>query len=452
VRSIFTLKGQRLADAAPPTACCKLADSGVRDMFALERSSASFGPNLSQKFQAANGSLLQSMTQSFQLPAKVAAQQLAVNRINTMVQAPPANWRLHTLFAPLMSHIMFQILESSVPRQQQQSPLSSAASMRKPRPVSAPVSTTSSSSAASAFSSLRDSAVATAGPSSLTFSRHLSSSSFACSPSTAGKPAAVRPISAVASHGAAATALPLHSVSISGGHINLVASGGSKLQQQNMALSLAAAAPVRVLVRAASAPRAFAHFRPSIRTPSAPRRTRVGGFGGEEEEEEGVTIDDGDGDGGDEVLLAMGNAINSWGRDRAKGSGRLASGAAAAAVPVEGASDTLSTNEMAKMGLLPDSMLQRKPRLPHLHPADCNPFLLNRTTGSSRSHHFFRRSGEVQFFLQLCCDTRALPVPLLNAGSQLTLPLSTGTAAQWQAALGSRGAEAMTADAVILRE
>jgi hypothetical protein len=57
-------------------------------MFALERSSASFGPNLSQKFQSANGSLLQSMTQSFQLPAKVAAQQLTVNRINTMVQAP----------------------------------------------------------------------------------------------------------------------------------------------------------------------------------------------------------------------------------------------------------------------------------------------------------------------------------------------------------------------------
>jgi hypothetical protein len=63
-----------------------LGGSGVRDMFALERSSASFGPHLAQKFQSANGSLLQTMTQSFQLPAKVAAQQLAVNRINTMVR------------------------------------------------------------------------------------------------------------------------------------------------------------------------------------------------------------------------------------------------------------------------------------------------------------------------------------------------------------------------------
>lgn len=87
--SIFTLSGQRLADAAPSPALAlspALGGSGVRDMFALERSSASFGPHLAQKFQSANGSLLQTMTQSFQLPAKVAAQQLAVNRINTMVR------------------------------------------------------------------------------------------------------------------------------------------------------------------------------------------------------------------------------------------------------------------------------------------------------------------------------------------------------------------------------
>jgi hypothetical protein len=58
-------------------------------MFALERSSASFGPNLSDKLQAANSSLLHSLTQSFQLPPKVAAQQLTVNRINTMVPLAP---------------------------------------------------------------------------------------------------------------------------------------------------------------------------------------------------------------------------------------------------------------------------------------------------------------------------------------------------------------------------
>jgi hypothetical protein len=79
-----------------------------------------------------------------------------------------------------------------------------------------------------------------------------------------------------------------------------------------------------------------------------------------------VTIDDGDGDGGDEVLLAMGNAINSWGRDKGKISGRSAveNAAAAAAAPVSGAVEALSTSEMAKMGLLPDSMLQRKSQLP----------------------------------------------------------------------------------------
>jgi hypothetical protein len=87
--SIFTLSGQRLVDAAPFTPLSPaLGGSGVRDMFALERSSASFGSHLAQKFQSANGNLLQTMTQSFQLPAKVAAQQLAVNRINTMVWQP----------------------------------------------------------------------------------------------------------------------------------------------------------------------------------------------------------------------------------------------------------------------------------------------------------------------------------------------------------------------------
>jgi hypothetical protein len=79
------------------------------------------------------------------------------------------------------------------------------------------------------------------------------------------------------------------------------------------------------------------------------------------EEEDGVTIDDGDGDGGEEVLLAMGNAINSWGRDKGKGLGRAAAGVAknASAAPAAGAVESLSTSVMAQMGLLPDSMLQR---------------------------------------------------------------------------------------------
>jgi hypothetical protein len=105
---------------------------------------------------------------------------------------------------------------------------------------------------------------------------------------------------------------------------------------------------------------------------SAPRRTRAGGaVGGDEEDEEGVTIDDGDGDGGDEVLLAMGNAISSWGRDKGRASGRFAAAkdsAAADAAPVAGASDALSASEMAKLGLLPDSMLQRKSQLLQIRP------------------------------------------------------------------------------------
>ena len=67
-----------------------------------------------------------------------------------------------------------------------------------------------------------------------------------------------------------------------------------------------------------------------------------------------MTIDDGDGDGGEEVFLAMGHAINRWGRD--KGS-RGSRGAAAATMAQ--AHKPLPSSVMARMGLLPHSMLQR---------------------------------------------------------------------------------------------
>ena len=126
-----------------------------------------------------------------------------------------------------------------------------------------------------------------------------------------------------------------------------------------MALSATAVAPVRATQRAASAPRVLASSHPAARATSAPRRTE--GREEEEEEEDGVTIDDGDGDGGEEVLLAMGNAINNWGRDKGKGLSRAAAGVAknASAAPAPGAVESLSTSVMAQMGLLPDSMLQR---------------------------------------------------------------------------------------------
>jgi hypothetical protein len=60
----------------------------------------------------------------------------------------------------------------------------------------------------------------------------------------------------------------------------------------------------------------------------------------------------------------MGNAINSWGRDKGKGLSRAAACKAgiaknASAAPAPGEVESLSTSVMAQMGLLPDSMLQR---------------------------------------------------------------------------------------------
>ena len=243
-----------------------------------------------------------------------------------------------------------------MPRQHPQTPLS-AASMRKPRPVSAPVSTGIFSSAAAAHSGLGNSSTAAAGGSSfLSFSRHI--------PSSSPRHATVRPSSAVASNAAAVvtSSQPLNGVVINGGHMTLASA--SNLQQQRP--SAATLAPARVAVRAASAPRVLASSssshssRPGVRATSAPRRAHVKGddVAGEDEEEEGVTIDDGDGDGGEEVFLAMGNAINRWGRDKgnrkSKGltvEAKLESFASAEA--------PLASSVMAKMGLLPDSMLQR---------------------------------------------------------------------------------------------
>ena len=81
--------------------------------------------------------------------------------------------------------------------------------------------------------------------------------------------------------------------------------------------------------------------------------------GGEEEEE--VTIDDGDGDGGEEVLLAMGNAINRWGREKGSRGSRGAGAAtmAQATAPADATHKPLPSSVMARMGLLPHSMLQR---------------------------------------------------------------------------------------------
>jgi len=157
-----------------------------------------------------------------------------------------------------------------------------------------------------------------------------------------------------------AAAQSLSRVSIIGGHMNLSVAGGQQLLQPQ---SSAVAAPARV-ARAASAPRLLASStRLGTRATSAPRRAQVAVAGVDDEDEEGVTIDDGDGDGGEEVLLAMGNAINRWGRDKNSGIGRgAASRTGSVTAAGDGSADVpLPSSVMAKMGLLPDSMLQRAP-------------------------------------------------------------------------------------------
>ena len=142
--------------------------------------------------------------------------------------------------------------------------------------------------------------------------------------------------------------------------MNLSVAGGQQLLQPQ---SSAVAAPARV-ARAASAPRLLASStRLGTRATSAPRRAQVAVAGVDDEDEEGVTIDDGDGDGGEEVLLAMGNAINRWGRDKNSGIGRgAASRTGSVTAAGDGSADVpLPSSVMAKMGLLPDSMLQRAP-------------------------------------------------------------------------------------------